>query len=71
MPDDFFIAEKFKHGLTDVQLKKGMNAYRDFLYALFDKLSASKNKIDVKTGAIYDPYTRALMTKWIEKELSI
>ena len=56
MPDDFIITEPFRHGLTDDELRKGMTAFREFLYALFDKIAADKDKIDVKTGSIYDPH---------------
>ncbi len=56
MPDDFVVAKPFRHGLTDGALRKGMEAFRDFLYVLFDKLAADKAKIDVKTGAVYDPH---------------
>ena len=54
MPDDFVVAEKFKHGLTEDEIRKGILAFRDFLYVLFDKLAADKDKIDVKTGSKYD-----------------
>jgi len=37
MPDDFIIAEPFRHGLPDDELKKGIAAFREFLYALYDK----------------------------------
>ncbi|MDR0302652.1 MAG: hypothetical protein LBI04_10120 [Treponema sp.] len=56
MPDDFIVAKPFRHGLTDAEIRKGITAFREFLYALFDKLSADKDKIDAKTGSNYDPF---------------
>jgi hypothetical protein len=56
MPNDFIVAEPFKHGLSKVELKKGMEAFRDFLYTAYDKISANKDRIDVERGKKYDPY---------------
>ena len=55
-PDNFFVAERFRHGLTDEEIHKGIEAFREFLYALFDELAINKDKIDVETGKNYDPY---------------
>lgn len=55
-PGSFAVAEPFRHGLTDVVLHKGIAAFRSFLYALFDLLSANKDKIDAVSGSVYDPY---------------
>jgi hypothetical protein len=55
-PEDFTVAERFRHGLTDLEIRKGIAAFREFLYALFDKLAADKEKIDVETGSNYDLY---------------
>ena len=54
-PDDFVVAELFRHGLTDEELRAGITAFRTFLYKLYDKLAENKNKFDVKTGAKYAP----------------
>ncbi len=58
MPDDFKIAEKFRHGLTDDEILKGISAFREFLYELFDKLSADKDMLDVQTRDNYNPYIK-------------
>ena len=50
-PGDFVVAGPFRHGLTDDELKAGIDAFRKFLYKLYDKLAENKDKIDVKTGA--------------------
>jgi hypothetical protein len=55
MPDNFIIAEPFRHGFTNEELRKGITAFRDFLYSFYDFLSANKYKIDVETGKKYDP----------------
>jgi hypothetical protein len=55
MPDKFIVAEPFRFGLSDFELRKGMEAFRDFLYAMYDKISADKDKIDVERGRKYDP----------------
>jgi hypothetical protein len=49
-PDDFIIAEKFKLGLTDEELKAGIEAFRSFLHRLYDALAENKDRFDVKTG---------------------
>ncbi len=56
IPDDFKVAEKFRNGLTDDEIRKGINAFREFLYALYDKLAADKDIIDVSTRDNYNPY---------------
>jgi hypothetical protein len=56
LPDDFVVAERFRHGLTNDEIRKGIAAYREFLRALFDMISISKDKIDVARGSKYDPY---------------
>ena len=54
-PDNFTVADKFKHGLSDDELKAGITSFRLFLYKLFDTLSANKDNIDVKTATKYNP----------------
>jgi len=56
-PDGFTVAERFKYGLTDAEIRKGIDAFRIFLYTLFDKLIAEKDKIDLKTRHNYNPYS--------------
>ena len=55
-PDDFVVAERFRHGLTDDEIRAGIAAFREFLYMLFDKLAADKDAIDVETGKKYELY---------------
>jgi len=55
-PCGFVVAESFRYGLTDSELLKSMEAFREFLHLLFDKLAAADNKIDVESGKKYDPY---------------
>jgi len=49
-PDDFIISEVFRLGLSDVELKAGIMAFRSFLHELYDALANGKDKFDVKTG---------------------
>ncbi|MCL2188980.1 MAG: hypothetical protein FWC16_08685 [Defluviitaleaceae bacterium] len=56
-PNNFTVTEKFRHGLTDDEIKKGIASFRSFLCKLFDALSANKDNIDVKTGINYNPKT--------------
>jgi len=58
MPDDFKVADKFRHGLTDDEIRKGIAAFRKFLYALFDKLTLDKDAIDAETRDNYNPYIK-------------
>lgn len=58
MPDDFHVAQKFRHGLTDEEIQKGITAFREFLYDLFDMLAANKDVIDVKTRDHFNPYDK-------------
>jgi len=49
-PEDFIIAERFKLGLLDEELKAGIAAFRSFLHELYEALANSKDRFDVKTG---------------------
>ena len=53
-PDDFVVAAPFRHGLTDKELRKGIEAFREFLIDFYNYLAENKEKIDVKTGYRYD-----------------
>ena len=53
-PGNFIVSEPFRYGLTNEEHKKGIEAFREFLYDLYDYLAANKDKIDVKTGSRYD-----------------
>ena len=53
MPNDFIVAEKFKYGLTDNEIQKGISAFREFLYELFDRIA--KDWIDAEKGKQYNP----------------
>jgi hypothetical protein len=39
-PDDLRVADSFRFGLTDVEIKKGIDAFRLFLYTMYDKIAA-------------------------------
>lgn len=54
-PDDFVVAEPFRHGLANDELVAGINAFRGFLHELFDSLAAESNRFDPKKAALYDP----------------
>ncbi|MDR1687171.1 MAG: hypothetical protein LBS21_00995 [Clostridiales bacterium] len=56
LPENFVVAPHFTHGLTDDEIRKGIAAYREFLYLLYDKLAENKDKIDAESGRTYDPY---------------
>jgi hypothetical protein len=49
-PMDFTVAEPFKLGLTDEELRTGITAFRYFLYQLYDALAKNKDRFDVKTS---------------------
>ena len=55
IPENFVIAEQFRYGLSDDELKMGIKAFREFLCALYDKLAAEKNRFDPKKAELYDP----------------
>lgn len=55
IPDDFVIAENFRYGLSDTELNAGITAFRKFLYILYDKLVADKDKIDIETSKNFAP----------------
>lgn len=51
MPDDFVIAKPFRHGLDDIELKRGISAFRLFLHQLFDKIATDENITPAKVYA--------------------
>ena|GEM_PF-1920307 len=53
--DDFVVAEPFRHGLSDAELKNGIRAYQKFLQKLYDKLSADKERFVTKKSQEYYP----------------
>ena len=53
-PDDFIIAEPFKHGLANDELFQGIASFRTFLYELFDKIATDKNTFDIPKGKVFD-----------------
>ena len=55
MPVDFSIAEPFRHGLADAELRAGMTAFRRFLFDLINRLSIEGADFDPKKAAMYDP----------------
>lgn len=58
IPDDFHIAEAFRLGLSDEELKAGIMAFRNFLYDLYDALASNKDRIDVTTGKQYGTFPK-------------
>jgi len=50
-PDDFTAVERFRYGLTDEEIIAGINAFRIFLYELYDKISAENPKIEISEFA--------------------
>jgi len=50
-PDDFVISKPFRHGLADIELEKGISAFRLFLHQLFDKIATDENITQVKAYA--------------------
>jgi len=46
-PDDFIINEQFRFGLSDAEILAGINAFRTFLYQLYDKIAAEDSKIGI------------------------
>ncbi|MCL2500502.1 MAG: hypothetical protein FWE90_09215 [Defluviitaleaceae bacterium] len=56
MPGDFTVAELIRHGLTDDELRRGMMTFRDFHYAMFDKITANQDTIDVEGKRKFDIY---------------
>jgi len=53
-PDNFIIAEPFKHGLPNDELKKGISAFRSFLYEFYDKVASDKTISDSQKSKLYD-----------------
>ena len=56
--DDFQIADRFRHGLSDEEIRSGIDAFREFLYTFYDKLSAEKDSIDIIASKKYNPYDK-------------
>jgi len=53
--DDFAMAESFRHGLSDEELKKGICAYHEFLCKFYDKLAADKDRFVTRKSQQYYP----------------
>jgi len=53
-PEDFIVAEPFRHDLTDDEINAGISAFRAFLYELYDRIAADKGRF---TTAISEGYT--------------
>ena len=49
-PKGFNIAEAFRLGLNDEELRAGITAFRTFLYELYDTLANNKDRFDVNTS---------------------
>lgn len=60
-PDDFTVAEPFRHGLTDAQIKAGIAAFRKFLYDYHDKRAAENSATDPNKSELYDKYLFTLL----------
>ncbi|MCL2636917.1 MAG: hypothetical protein FWD48_00965 [Oscillospiraceae bacterium] len=46
-PNDFIVVEQFRYGLTNTEINAGINAFRTFLYELYDKIATDKSKIAI------------------------
>ena len=46
-PDDFIVNEQFRFGLSDAEILAGINAFRTFLYQLYDKIAAENSQIGI------------------------
>lgn len=55
IPDEFTVAEQFRHGLADDEIRRAIAAFREFLYRLYDYLAERKDRIDVETGRDFNP----------------
>ena len=54
-PENFVVAERFRYGLTDDEIRKGLAAFREFLHMFFDKMA--EDEIDIDTGGKWDADT--------------
>ena len=52
-PDDFIIAERFRYGLTDDEVRAGIKAFRAFLCGLYDKIEIEKPEIEIHEFAAF------------------
>jgi len=46
-PEDFIVAESFRHGLPNSELLKGIAAFRTFLYELYDNIATGEKDISI------------------------
>jgi len=46
-PDDFIACEMFRFGLSNEEIIAGINAFRTFLYQLYDKIAANDTSIGI------------------------
>ena len=51
-PDNFTVVDSFRHGLTDVEINAGINVFRTFLYAMYDKIAADNFPIINELSAL-------------------
>jgi len=51
-PDDFIVADSFRHGLTDAEINAGINAFRSFLYVMYDKIAADNFPVISEVSAL-------------------
>jgi hypothetical protein len=75
IPGDYTISKDFLNGLTETEAKKGVTAFRDFLYAFFDYIAANEsefapaeNKTPAKYPVLRDLY-QALLRIGMESSL--
>ena len=54
-PEDFIVAEPFRHGLSDDEIHAGISAFRSFLYKLYDNIAADKDRFTPAKGEAYTP----------------
>jgi len=59
--EGFTVAAPWRNGLTDVQLRAGIDAFREFLYALHDKIGAKFTSYDEKRKELFTRYLPGLL----------
>jgi hypothetical protein len=51
-PDDFVVADSFRYSLTDTEINAGINDFRSFLYAMYDKIAADNFPVISELSAL-------------------
>jgi len=50
--DDFVVADSFRYGLTNAEINAGINAFRSFLYTMYDKIAADNFPVISEISAL-------------------